>query len=208
VLLLVQGRISNTYWETPEGVTFEKVEARRRLDKVLGGSETQLLLSDFSRDIWKARHEIDKTVLSRLQKPNDERQVGTDRIGGDEKTNRQQLLDELHAEIPALLHAVVFDLLRKVRGPDALRVGLLAEKLPAFVLFLADLVAAQDGDRIDTVDLSTQKALCVVSVVPETLEGVGVIADRSQPTALIEGMLSRCVRAYVGRTRPARPTAQ
>jgi hypothetical protein len=210
ILLLVQGRVSNTYWETPEGVTFEKVEGRRRLEKALGLGEVQLLLSDFSRDIWKARHEIQDEVRSRLEKPREDRPAGTDQLAGEEKASRQQLLDELDAEIPALLHAVVFDLLtgaillRKMRGSGALRVSLMAERLPSFVLFLRDLVAAQDGDSMDTVDLSTRKALCVVSVIPETQEGVGVIADKSQPTALLEALLQRCVRAYVARVRPVR----
>jgi hypothetical protein len=213
ILLLVQGRVSNTYWETPEGVTFEKTEARRRLDRALGAGETQLLLSDFSRDVWKARHEIQEAVRSRLERPHEDRPAGTDQLVSEEKASRQQLLDELDAEIPALLHSIIFDLLtgaillRKVRGAEALRVSLLAERLPSFVLFLRDLVAAQDGDCMDTVDLSTRKALCVVSVVPETQEGVGVIADRSQPTALIEAGLQRCLRAYAGRLRPSR-TAQ
>jgi hypothetical protein len=208
ILLLVQGRVSNTYWETSEGVTFEKVEARRRLDRALGLGEVQLLLSDFSRAIWKSRHEIQDAVHSRLERPRDERLSGTEQLVGEEKANRQLLLDELDAAIPALLYAVIFDmmtgaiLLRKMRGSDALSVSLLAERLPSFALFLRDLVAAQDGDSMDTVDLSTCKALCVVSVIAETQEGVGVIADKSQPTALIETVLQRCVRGYVGRLRP------
>jgi len=213
IILLVQGRVSNTYWETAEGVTFEKVEARRRLDKALGNGETQLLLSEFSRDVWKARHEIQDAVRSRLQRSPEDRPAGTDQLVGEEKASRQQLLDELDAEIPALLHSVVFDLLtgailmRKIRGTDALRVSLLAERLPSFVLFLRDLVAAQDGDSMDTVDLSTRNVLCVVCVIPESQEGVGVIADKSQPTALIEAVLQRCVRGYAARLRPTR-TAQ
>jgi hypothetical protein len=210
ILLLVQGRVSNTYWETPEGVTFEKTEARRRLDKALGTGEIQLLLSEFSRDVWKTRHEIQETVRSRLQRASEDRPAGTDQLAGEEKASRQQLLDELDAEIPAALHCVIFDLLtgaillRKMRGTDALRVSLLAERLPSFVLFLRDLVAAQDSDSMDTVDLSTRNVVCVVSVVPETQEGVGVIADKSQPTALIEAVLQRCVRGYAARVRPSR----
>jgi hypothetical protein len=213
ILLLVQGRVSNTYWETPDGVTFEKVEARRRLDRALAGGGAQLLLSDFSREIWKSRHEIQENVQSRLQKSASEPPAGTDQLVVEEKANRQQLLDDLQGEIPALLHASVFDLMtgaivaRKNRGTASLRVALLAEKLPSFILFLRDLVAAQDSDRMDVVDLSTQRVVSVVEVVPETLEGVGVIADKSQPTSLIESVLGRAIRRYVGRLRPARSTA-
>ncbi len=213
VLLLVQGRVSNTYWETPDGVTFEKVEARRRLDRALGRGDAQLLLSDFSREVWKSRHEIQETVRSRLDHPRDEAPAGTDQLVVEEKANRKQLLDDLHSEIPALLHSLVFDLMtgailaRKSRGTDALRVALLAEKLPSFVLFLRDLVAAQDSDRMDTVDLSTQAVVCVVEVVPETQEGVGVIAEKSQPTALIASILERFIRRYAARSRPARSAA-
>ena len=209
ILLLVQGRVSNTYWETPDGLTFEKVEARRRLDRATGDGNAQLLLSDFSREIWKSRHEIQETVRSRLQPGKEDGPAGTDQLVAEEKANRQQLLDDLHGEIPALLHALVFDLMtgailtRKMRGPESLRVALLAEKLPSFVLFLRDLVAAQDGDRMDCVDLSTQRVVSIVEVVPETHEGVGVIAEKTQPTALIESILGRAVRRYVGRLRTA-----
>jgi hypothetical protein len=213
ILLLVQGRVSNTYWETPDGLTFEKVEARRRLDRATGDGDAQLLLSDFSREVWKSRHEIQEMVRSRLQPGKGEGPGGTDQLVAEEKANRQQLLDDLHEEIPALMHALVFDLMtgailtRKMRGTDSLRVALLAEKLPSFVLFLRDLVAAQDGDRMDCVDLSTQRVVSIVEVVPETHEGVGVIADKSQPTALVESILGRAVRRYVGRMRPAQAGA-
>jgi hypothetical protein len=213
ILLLVQGRVSNVYWETPEGVTFEKGEARRRLDRAIIAGDAQLLLSDFSRDIWKARHEIQTSVRSRLEPRKGEPPAGTDQLLGEEKLNREQLLEELFGEIPALLHALVFDLMtgailsRKVRGTSALAVGLLAERLPSFILFLRDLVAAQQGDHMEAVDLSTHRVQCVVIVVPETHEGVGVIADKSQPTALIASALGRLVRGYVARMRPARAPA-
>ncbi len=210
ILLLVQGRVSNCYWETPEGLTFEKGEARRRLDRAVSGGESQLLLSDFSRDIWKARHEIQVGVRSRLERRPSDAPAGTEQLTSDERTSRAQLLEEIHGEVPALLCGLVFDLMtgaileRRFRGSDALRVGLLAEKLPSFVLFLRDLVAAQDKDQMESVDLSTLRVQCVVAVVPETLEGVGVLADKSQPTALITSALGRCVRGYVQRVRPQR----
>jgi hypothetical protein len=210
ILLLVQGRVSNCYWETPEGLTFEKGEARRRLDRAVTAGDSQLLLSDFSRDIWKARHEIQAGVRSRLDKRPAEAPVGTDQLTSEEKTSRRQLLDDLHSEVPALLCGLVFDLMtgaileRKFRGSDALKVGLLADKLPSFVLFLRDLVSAQDKDQMESVDLSTLRVQCVVAVVPETQEGVGVLADKSQPTALIASALGRCIRTYVQQARPQR----
>jgi len=210
ILLLVQGRVSNTYWETPDGLTFEKGEARRRLDRAITAGDAQLLLSDFSRDIWKARHEIQTSVRSRLEPRKGEPPAGSEQLLSEEKGSREQLLEDLYGEIPSLLHALVFDLMtgsilkRKIRGTDALGVGLLAERLPSFILFLRDLVAAQDGDHMEAVDLSTHRVQCVVAVIAETNEGVGVIADKSQPTALIASALGRLTRAYAARVRPVR----
>jgi len=40
--------------------------------------------------------------------------------------------------------------------------------------------------------------------VPEAMEGIAVLADKSQPTALLGAILSRAVRSYAARLHPAR----
>ena len=39
----------------------------------------------------------------------------------------------------------------------------------------------------------------VVAIVPQTQEGIAAVADRAQPTALIEATLLRLVRTYATR---------
>ena len=68
MMLLVRGRVSNIYWETSGGLTFEKGEARQKLEEALGKDEAQIFLSEFSRDIWKTRHEVQASVRSRLER--------------------------------------------------------------------------------------------------------------------------------------------
>ena len=67
MVLLVSGRVSNIYWETTGGLTFEKGEARKRLEEALDRQEATLFLSEFSRDVWKSRHEVQASVRSKLE---------------------------------------------------------------------------------------------------------------------------------------------
>src|SRR5687768_15924454 len=52
MVLLVNGRVSNVYWETVSGQTFEKGDARKRLEEALAKDEATVFLSEFSRDVW------------------------------------------------------------------------------------------------------------------------------------------------------------
>jgi len=213
MVLLVRGRISNIYWETAGGLTYEKGEARQRLEEAVANSEAQIFLSEFSRDIWKNRHEVQTSVRSRLERLEGRTQLPTDQVAAEENALRNQILDEIYAQIPALIQTFIFDLMtgavlaRKGRGSSAaLRVGLIAEKVPSFTIYLRDLVAAEDGDEIEIIELSTERVATLVAIVPEAQEAIGVLADKSQPTALISAALGRSVRAYAGRLHPARGT--
>src|SRR5688572_10453798 len=53
MILLVNGRVANTYWETKIVLTFGKGEARSNLEADLEREEGRLFLSEFSRDVWK-----------------------------------------------------------------------------------------------------------------------------------------------------------
>ncbi len=210
MILLVRGRISNTYWETAGGLTFEKGEARQKLDAAVEKEVGQLFLSEFSRDVWKTRHEVQTSVRSRLERRDDIAPPPTDQIAAEEATLRTQILDELSAQVPALIQAFVFDLLtgsilaRKGRGTSAIRVGLLAEKVPSVTMYLRDLVSTEDADEVELIELSTSRVATLIAIVPEAQEGIAVLADKAQPTALIAAALSRCVRSYASRLHPAR----
>jgi hypothetical protein len=213
MVLLVRGRVSNIYWETAGGLTYEKGEARQRLDEAVADGEAQLFLSEFSRDIWKNRHEVQSSVRSRLERLDERTSLPTDQVAAEESALRNQILDEIYAQIPALIQTFIFDLMtgvvlaRKGRGSSAaLRVGLIAEKVPSITMYLRNLVAAEDADEIEIIELSTERVATLVAIVPEAQEAIAVLADKSQPTALIGASLGRSMRAYAARLHPARGT--
>jgi hypothetical protein len=83
-------------------------------------------------------------------------------------------------------------------------VGLLAEKVPAVTQYLRDLVATEDEDTIELIELSTERISTLVAIVPEAQEAIALLSDKSQPTALIGAALTRSVRSYAARLHPAR----
>jgi hypothetical protein len=211
MVLLVRGRVSNIYWETSGGLTYEKGEARQHLDEAVSNGEAQLFLSEFSRDIWKTRHEVQASVRSRLERQDDRAPLPTDLVAAEENVLRNQILEEIYAQIPALIQTFIFDLMtgavlaRKGRGSSAsLRVGLIAEKVPSITIYLRNLVAAEDSDEVEIIELSTERVATLVAIVPEAQEAIAVVADKSQPTALIGAALGRSVRAYASRLHPSR----
>jgi len=210
MILLVRGRVSNTYWETAGGLTFEKGEARQKLESAIDKEVGLLFLSEFSRDVWKTRHEVQTSVRSRLERRDDITPPPTDQIAAEESVLRTQILDELSAQVPALIQAFIFDLLtgsilaRKGRGTSAIRVGLLAEKVPSVTLYLRDLVSTEDDDEVELIEVATSRVTMLIAIVPEAQEAIALLADKAQPTALIAAALSRCVRAYASRLHPAR----
>jgi len=210
MILFVRGRVSNTYWEASGGTTYEKGEARQRLEEAVDKEEAQLYLSEFSRDVWKTRHEVQTSIRSRLERREETNLSATDQVAAEETTLRNHVLEELERQIPAMVQGFVFDLLtgsilaRKGRGTSALRVGLLAEKVPALTMYVSDLVATEDQDQVELLELSTERVAALVAIVPEAQEAIAVLAERSQPTALIGAALSRAVRGYAARLHPAR----
>jgi hypothetical protein len=210
MVLLVNGRASNIYWETPAGQTFEKAEARNRLEETLAKEEATLFLSEFSRDVWKSRHEIQAAVRSKLE---GEEQKGSEALTSEEVSLRRKVLDELAAELPAVVLVFMFDLLtgamyaRKAgKSASALRVGLLAEKVPALTRYVRELVSIENQDEVEQLEVTTDRIALLVATVPGAAEAVGVLAEKAQPTGLIGAALSRVVRSYASRLSPARGT--
>jgi hypothetical protein len=211
MILLVNGRVSNVYWETTAGQTFEKGEARGRLEETLARHEATLFLSEFSRDVWKSRHEIQASVRSKLE---GEEQQGAEALTSQEVSLRQKVLEELTAELPAVVLAFMFDLLtgavyarRTGKSASALRGGLLAEKVPALTRYVRELVSIENGDEVELLEVTTERIALLVATVPDAAEAVGVLAEKAQPTELIGATLSRVVRGYAARLNPARGTA-
>lgn len=210
MVLLVNGRVSNVYWETRAGQTFEKAEARNRLEEALADQEATLFLSEFSRDVWKSRHEVQASVRSKLE---GEEPQSAEALTSEEVSLRQKVLEELTAELPAVVLAFMFDLLtgavyvRKAgKSASALRVGLLAEKVPALTRYVRELVSIENEDEVELLEVTTERIALLVATVPDAAEAVGVVAEKAHPTAIIGAALSRVVRSYAARLNPARGT--
>ena len=208
MVLLVRGRVSNVYFEGPNGLTYEKGEARTKLDEAVEVGEPQVFLADFSRDAWKARHEVLVPLLSRLERL-DRR---TPEAASEESVLRRELLDGLTAQIPSLLQALLFDLMTGVvyvrvgRGAADLNVSPLAELVPALVLHVRAQVEAGDGAAaLEFLEFSTERIIVLVAVVPEAQEGLALLADHSQPVALLSAALVRASREYAARLPGTRP---
>jgi hypothetical protein len=208
MVLLVRGRVSNTYFESSDGLTLEKKEATNRLDQALQapGGEVQAYLADFSREVWKTRHEVQDGVRSRLER-REEQPAASEQLAEEEMALRAQALEELCRALPSLTQVFLFDLMTGRilarrgggRGSSVLRVDLLAERIPGLTAYLRDLVAAEERDEIEVFEMVTGRLSLVVALVPQTVEAIAAVADRAQPTALIEATMMRIVRAYAAR---------
>lgn len=209
IMLLLQGHVANVYWETESGQTYEKGEARERLEAALEEEPArQVFLSHFSRDAWKNRHAT-QGFTARHAPPGRE-QASADEVAAAEAGLRDEILAELFRQVPACVQALVIDLVTgvvvasRVRGADGLRVALLAGKLPGVVRHLSDLLAAEGEDTLELVELASGRAMTIAAILPELREAVAVIADRSQPGPIVAAALSRCCQLYAERVRPAR----
>src|SRR5262245_37710045 len=98
MILLVRGRVSNTYWESAGGLTFEKGEARAHLERAVEREEAMVFLAEFSRDIWKSRHEVQQAVRSRLERRDERGAPPSDQVAAEESALRSQLLEELNVQ--------------------------------------------------------------------------------------------------------------
>ena len=212
MVLLVRGRASNTYWESREGLTLEKGDARQKLDEALDkGDEPSIFLSQFSRDVWKSRHEVRETpTRSRLDR-RDERAAPTDQIAAEEAAVRKRVVDELSGQVPALLQAFIFDLMtgavfvRAGRGAADIRVSAFAEQVPGLSLYLRNLLRVDEAEEpLEFLELVTGSLSILVGVVSEAEEAIAVLADRSQPTSLIRPALTQAVRTYAAQLHPSR----
>jgi hypothetical protein len=92
-------------------------------------------------------------------------------------------------------------LARRSRESSARRAGLVAEKLPALTQHLRELFGSEDQDPVEKLLVGTEGLDVVVVLVSETLEGVALVLDRAQPTAIVEAAVARIRKGYVARMR-------
>ena len=211
MVLLVRGRVSNVYWEARGGLTYEKGEARQKLDEAMGPDDAILLLSDFSRDVWKTRHEVQAPAYSRLERKGDGPRQAPETLASEETQARQKALDQLTGEVPAILLAFFFDLMtgavfaRSGRGASDVDVKAAAEALPVVALLARDrLTIAEESETMEFLAVETNRLSFLVHVVAEAQEAIGVVADRALPTAQAQVVLARVGRAHADRLRPLR----
>jgi hypothetical protein len=196
-ILMINGRISNLYWDAGDGRTFEQSAALVALQQALTGAEAPVFQSTFSRESWRTRRSAHDLPLCPSQhKPAD----GT--LVEQEMTLRRRALEDLDAHVPALLQAMVFDLLtgvvldRRIRGTAALPCALIAERIPALVVQFRQLVASERDDDVESIELSSERLTVLVAALTGSQEAIVVIAERSQPAAHVAVILGRVVRAY------------
>lgn len=225
MILLVRGRFSNGYFETTGGVTFEKGEAMNKVFEALDTPETsaRVFQSEFSSNIWKARHETQRARSSRLheileqQRPRETTSESAPPLEPvakpkaakprakvvDRKPLQQRVLASIREQTPSMLATFFFNLdteeieLEQVEFPKETEEQLIIEKLPAFVKYLENLASMKDEDHMETLSLSTENFYLIVKYIPETGEGLALITDKSQPVALASALLLNSAHRYV-----------
>lgn len=209
-ILLVNGRVSNVYWEGLDGITLEKQAALAGLHGGLLGDDAVVFLSDFSREVWKARHDVPDGAATVLAGA--ERELGAAVALDVDAQLRADLLRDVDEQVASMVQALLCDLVtgtvlaRRIRGTGAIGSLQLAERLPDLAL---QLRAAHviDGNDTELVEIEGARTSTVVVFVSERLEAVMVIADNRQPTAQIATILRRLVRDYIVRARRLKRTA-
>jgi hypothetical protein len=207
MMLIVRGRISNVYWETPGGTIFEKGEARSKLTAALKRGVPSLYIADFSRETWKARTEVTAPSRHRL----DRHGAPDDPVQREEVALGEQVLADLLAQLPAVLHCFLFEMttgavLARV-GPGLPEADLdsLIQRIPSVTTFLRNQTRGPgDEDGLDYIELSTPRASILVALIPEMLEAIAVAVDRSEPIPLVASALSQAAADYAARLRLVR----
>jgi hypothetical protein len=210
MVLLVRGRVSNHYFDATDGETYEKGEARTRIEEAVGaGGPVQIFLGDFSRDAWKARHEVLAPVRSRLERPAAVEPSSVE-IAREEVDLRRQAVDALQSSLPGVLQALIVDLLTGVvlaragRGAADVNLAPIAELVPGLVLHVRGQLEASDADdELEFLELSTARVTTLVAVVASAQEAMAILADRAQPTAPLGAALLRAARDYAARLAPS-----
>ncbi len=96
MILLINGRVSNTFLEMDRNLTLEGKEALQRVHELIDEADggCKLFQSDFSQEIWKSRRGTKKPHDSRIFQILTEKEKPT-------PTPMQALLSKLHGELSA-----------------------------------------------------------------------------------------------------------
>lgn len=203
-ILLVNGRLSNMYWEGIDGKTLEKQAALVGLQQGLMGDAALVFLSDYSRDVWKARHEVPDHAPERLEGA--ERALNAATVLGTESQLRADLLRAVDEQLPSMVQALVCDLMtgsvltRRIRGTSAMSSMQLVDRLPGLAMQLRG-AHVSDGNDVEIVEIEGVKTSSVVVFLADRHEAVAVIADNRQPTSQVAIVVRRLARDYLAQAR-------
>ena len=224
IVLLVRGRVSNAYFETEGGVTFEKGEALKKVFELLERPEisARVFQSEFSPDIWKARHENQRARFSRLHELLEQARPSSAPLPGqpsgpasaaaepprpavkDRLPIQKKLLAEIRQQTPSMLAGFFFNLdteeilAELVDAPAKTAERLIVDKLPALVKYLENLAAMRGDDHVESLALTTENFYLIVKSIPEAGEGMALITDKSQPVTLASALLLNSSHRYLG----------
>jgi hypothetical protein len=205
MVLLVGGHVSNTYWETDDGLTFEQPLARARLEAALTGARAPAFLSVFSRETWRARPEAQEigALFDACTPPGDPDDANA--------FLRDLTLANVQAELPSCLHSLIFDLptglvlARRTRSATSLKVAPFADRVPPLTLFLREMLAIDVSDDVESIQISTHGVAITIAAVPQVLEALAVLADGSQPPSVLAAALEQEARLYARRRTAPSP---
>jgi hypothetical protein len=203
-LLLVNGRLSNMYWEGIDGKTLEKQPALVGLHQGLMGDDALVFLADFSRDVWKSRHEVSDGTSERLDGA--ENALGSSTVVDAEIRLRADLLKDIDTELASMVQALICDLMtgavlaRRIRGTAALASMQLVDRLPGLAMQLRGAHVA-DGNDLEVVELEGLKTSSVIVFLGDHHEALAVVADNRQPTAQVATVVRRLLRDYLALAR-------
>lgn len=207
MFLIVRGRVSNVYWETPEGVIFEKGEARSKLTAGLRRGVPSIYLGDFSRETWKARTEVTAPTRHRL----DRQGAAEDPLPRQEAALGEQVLADLVGQVPTLLQCFLFEMTTGAvlarMGPALPETELdsLVQRIPPVTTFLRNQTWGLGAeDRLDYIELSTPRVSVLVVIIPEVLEAIAVVVDPKDPVPLAASALRQAAAEYASLLRPLR----
>jgi hypothetical protein len=206
-ILLVNGRLSNMYWEGIDGKTLEKQPALVGLQQGLMGDDALVFLADFSREVWKSRHEVSDATPERLDGAGPA--LGASTVVDAETRIRADLLKDIDSGLPSMVQALVCDLMtgtvlaRRIRGAAAIAAMQLVDRLPGLAMQLRSAHVA-DGNDIEVVEIEGLRTSSVIVYIADHYEAVAVVADNRQPTAQVATVVRRLVRDYVALARKIR----
>ena len=185
-------------------------EARNKLDEAVTFGEPQVFLADFSRDVWKSRHEVSSWPCSAgCERPDPGAQeIASEEIGAAPRAARRPV-----RRGPRAAPGLLFDLMtgavyvRVGRGSADLKVvsPRRARARPRPARPLAARSRRRRAEALDFLELSTESVIVLVAIVAEAQEGIALLADQSQPMALMSAALVRAAHDYASRLPGARP---